>query len=256
MFRVLLLLLLPIVSFAQDKIRMGDMDFVYPILSVTDSLNLDSLKERYFDLAPYKGREVVFKGRYKGDRIVFRNAQNVKITFKGKIESTHPEDAIAFLGDVNGLSISGSLKVNNAVTFWATMKDVDITGIRSVGAHTGIRATQDRPHSNVFIHFNKFVDTKHEGIYIGPSYLAAAISRNVRIVHNTFIRTGWDSAQVGNCSGCFIEKNMFIKAAVADELYQNWTITVNPGSLVYLRKNLFLGCPNRVQCLDSRCFEW
>lgn len=227
-----------------------------PFLVLSQTINLDSIVDRYIDLEQYKGQSVTLKGSCRGDRLVFRGANNVSLDFQGKIESTHSEDAICFAGIAHKLVIKGDLLINQSITFWGQMDSVEITGVHSVGAHVGVRATQNFEHNRVNIHHNTFYRCDLEGVYIGPSYLSPVKSHHVNIHHNQFVSTGWDAAQVGNCLDCEISRNLFLGVATKQFTYQDWTITVNPGSRAYLRSNLFLFCRNRLQCLDSRCFEW
>ena len=221
-----------------------------------DKMPLDSIINRYIDLTHYKGRVIELSGTYEGDRLVFSNASNVVLQFDGEIQSTHEEDAICFNGPAHKVIIRGKLKINGAITFWNVADSVEITGVESRYAHTGIRATGDFPHGRVNIHHNRFIDIGYEGVYIGPSYKGQKVSSNVRIHHNTFIRTGWDAVQLGNCMSCYIEYNRIIRPATKKERWQDWGITVNPGSLVFLRKNRYLRIRQRLQCLDSRCFNF
>ena len=225
-------------------------------LSAQVTIDLDNLKQNYVDLSRYEGDTVIFKGHYQGDRLVFKNADNISLHFIGKISTTHAEDAVVFSGDVSGLVVSGNLRLDGAMTFWAKLYDVEISGMHFNRAHTGIRFTQQWPHEWVRIHDNTFNRIEHEGIYAGPHYGNPDKLRNIQIYNNRLVSTGWDAIQVGNCLDCTIERNKIIRAGTRKEYGQDWSITVNPGSRVYLRKNILINCPNRLQCLDSRCFEW
>lgn len=223
---------------------------------IPNKIDLDGITDRYIDLSYFPVDTVDVVGKHKGDRIVFSNAQNIALRFDAKIETEHTEDAIAFLGPVTNFTMMGKLKVNNSITFWDKLDGVEITGLFSRGAHTGIRFTQPFAHKSVYIHDNTISKTGYEGIYAGPSYENSFKLQQIRIARNRIVETGWDAIQVGNCLDCVIEGNFILKAATKDEKNQNWAITVNPGSRAHLRNNRMLGCKQRVQILDSRAFVW
>lgn len=224
-------------------------------ISQVDKIDLEHITNRYINLSNYADT-IRITGNYKGDRVVFSNAVNKALEFSAKIESTHAEDAIAFLGAVRHVAIFGRLRVNNAITFWDVLEDVEITGVHSRDAHTGIRATQDKPHKGIYIHDNTFSEVGFEGVYIGPSTLSHTKTTQVRIENNNFVRTGWDAIQVGNCLDCVIKGNLIISPARKAEKWQDWAITINPGSRAYLQSNTILFSKQRLQVLDSRCFEF
>jgi hypothetical protein len=222
--------------------------------AIPDVIDLSKITDRYIDLSLFPFDTVRVIGKYQGDRIVLKNAQNIVLDFDARIESTHTEDAIAFLGPVTNVSMIGKLIVNNSITFWDLLTNVEITGIVSRGAHTGIRATQPMPHSFVNIHHNLISKTGFEGIYIGPSYSTQNKLRQVRIHENKVVHTGWDNIQIGNCEDCFIEANLILDSATKNEYGQNYAITINPGSRAYLRGNTLINCKQKIQVLDSRAF--
>jgi hypothetical protein len=217
-------------------------------------IELDKITTRYIDLKEYQGKTAPITGRYKGDRLVFSNATGVTLDFDAQVESTHAEDAICFLGAVTDVTIKGKLILNNALTFWDVLNNVDISGIVSKDAHTGIRATQPKPSNNVRIHDCLISFCQYEGIYIGPSYATDSKLTNIKIEGNKIVNSGWDAIQVGNCAGAYLEGNTVINAATKNEYGQNYAITINPGSRAYLRGNTLINCKQKMQVLDSRAF--
>lgn len=223
---------------------------------IPDTIDLSEITNRYIDLSNYPVDTVKMIGKHKGDRIVLKNAQNVVLDCNATIKTEHTEDAIAFLGPVTNFTMTGRLRVNNSITFWDELNTVEITGLVSRGAHTGIRFTQALPHRAVWIHDNKISNTGFEGIYAGPSYENSNKLQQIRISDNNIFHTGWDAIQVGNCLDCVIEGNLIVGAATKEEKNQDWAITVNPGSRAHIRGNTMLGCKQKIQVLDSRGFIW
>lgn len=220
-------------------------------------IDLDDTPSAYIDLAKY-GPRVVITGRWAGPRLVLRNVQDKHIVFhNARIESTHAEDALCIDGPCRGCTFEGRgrWQMDGALTFWGVAFNVTIKGLRSKGAHTGIRATRNVAHGNVTIAHCYITDTSHEGVYIGPSKADEANALGKVIVeHCTFYNNGWDAIQVGNCLYARIGNNSIDRAGTKDAAGQDYGITINPGTVAFLHGNKITNTLKAVQVLDSRAF--
>jgi parallel beta-helix repeat protein len=217
-------------------------------------IQLEELEGNYLDLSKYPN-SITIGGTWKGDRLVLQNASGKTIHFiDAKVESEHEEDAIAIAGHVQNFSMQGSWKVNNAISFWGTLENVEIANLQSKGAHTGIRATRNGKHKGITIRNCIIENTTHEGIYIGISIDTEEDVQNVQIIGNELSNIGWDGIQIGNCLYCKIEGNKITNAGKAKKPWQDYAITINPGSQVYVSENSIASTTKEIQVLDSRVF--
>lgn len=223
-------------------------------------INLGTLQggQRYIDLSKH-GQKVVIGGKYKGDRLVLQKASNKHVIFdNATLEGTHPEDLIAIEGDVSGLKLEGkqtTLK-GGGITFWGLLRSVEVTGFAIDGTHTGLRATEDVPHTNVRVINLTVKNSTHEGIYIGSSKDRENKGNEVRITGCYLENIGWDGIQVGNSTNVYIFANTIKKAATAQKEWQDYAITLNYCRLVFVEQNTIQGTVSGkiIQDLTSRTF--
>jgi hypothetical protein len=209
---------------------------------------------RYINISTFESDTVFISGKYVGDRLVFSEVKDKVLVFSdGVLATTHPEDAIAFLGPVENTKIVGdcSFLIMGSLTFWDVMSNVHVTGIHSLGAFVGIRATQDKPHTNVLIEGNSFSYITLEAIYIGPSKEGQYKSTNIAVLDNTFHHIGWDAIQIGNCFGYIISGNVIDSAGVAKVWGQTFAITINASSFgrITRKGNIITNSPDVIQLI-------
>lgn len=219
------------------------------------TINLSKLKAPVINLE--KERTVSITGSWKGARLIIKGASNTRIKFDAVIESTHPEDAICFEGDVSNLELIGfdNRIIGGGVTFWGRLEEVSITSLNIFHPHTGIRATQPLPHSKVLIKSCYIVGASHEGIYIGPSFATTQPGTSVRITDNRIVASGWDGIQVGNTNGVQVYDNALLHTAAKKDYGQDYAITINPGCTAWVWGNVISDTRKKLQVLDSRCFD-
>lgn len=219
-------------------------------------IDLSKIEKAQIDLSEYS-KSLEITGKYKGERLVFKNADGHVLRFVNvEIQTSHPEDAIAFDGYVRNLVIIGERKalLSGALTFWGIVEGLEVSGLRFRNCHSGIRITSPQPHSNITIKDCHFLKISHEGLYIGPSTATNAKVSNVKILRCKFNMIGWDAIQVGNAVVAEIYNNEITQAGTAKVYGQDYGITVNPGSIAYINNNTITDTEKPVQILDSRAF--
>jgi hypothetical protein len=221
-------------------------------------VDINTLKEGYLDLSDYAAH-VRFFGKYKGGRIIIKGASKKTLFFDGCIfESTRREsdkDMIAFAGNVTDckLLFQDSSLIYGGLTFWGQLNNVLISGAKIYYSNTGIRISQDFSNKDVTIEKNLIVGAQREGIYFGPHYNQEEKSDGLSIKHNEIRFCGWDAIQV-NAENAIIYHNTIDNAAILKEKNQDYGITIQSGSLVYVYDNIFINTPKKLQALDSRYF--
>ncbi|MEL6837170.1 MAG: right-handed parallel beta-helix repeat-containing protein [Bacteroidota bacterium] len=220
-------------------------------------LDLSNLNHTYISLKAYQNDTVIIGGVHEGDRIVLRDAEQMVIQFRNcLIRSSHPEDALVFQGPVLNTTIDakGLILKQGGLTFWDQLTNVSVQAGTVDSTHTGIRATKDLPHSNITIEGWSISNATHEGIYLGVSKDTPQHLTGVFITQNKIRNCGWDGIQVGNSKFAVIFGNSLDFCGIAGEYGQDYGITINPGSLVYLYDNTIRNTLKPVQVLDSRAF--
>lgn len=218
------------------------------------TIKLESISSNYIDLAKYDSRKLVLTGRHEGDRIVLKNLKRKELCFRDAvIDSNHLEDALCVDGPAHDSVMYGTWHLNGALSFWDRLEDMQIVGLESNQAHTGIRATKDVAHRNVVVSNCKISDCRHEGIYFGPVKESKNKSEKVDFVSNQITNPGWDGIQNGNCRNTTIRDNIIINPGHLQNEWQGYGITLKSGSLAYLQNNIIEG-KLQIQILDSRAF--
>lgn len=226
-----------------------------PTKEVKYDIHLGAVKDPYIDLSKF-GDTIVLTGTYIGPRIVLRNAICKVLYFRDVVVmSTSPEEAIVIPHNSSDVELIGqNATLSQSITIWGVAKQVYISGFTIRGAHVGIRATENQPHENIHIFDNVFEDITLEGVYLGPSVASPTKGQHFYVYDNIFKEIGWDAIQLGNCAYGWVSDNIIINAGKFKKPWQDYAITINPGSLVFLWDNTIRGSVNRIQVLDSRCF--
>lgn len=218
------------------------------------TLNLSEVTSPYINLSTWPDGQILVLGRHEGPRIVLSGVSRKTLKCcDAEIVSQHDEDALAVDGLAESFSIIGGLKLNNALSFWGVMRGVTLSGISSVGAHTGIRSTVPRlEHRDVQIRDCTIRDCSHEGIYIGPSNEYSEKADTVLIENCMITNAGWDGIQGGNIEGLTIRANELVNCGRLGVAGQDYAITVNPGCrAVIVTGNKISSTHKLVQMLDS-----
>lgn len=225
----------------------------------TWSIDLSELPTtgRYLSLDTMRS-PVTIGGHWKGDRLVIRGASGKVVVFVPGcvVESTHPEDAVAFDGDVTGTEVRGlgAAFVGGGLTFWGKLDRVTISGLVIQDAHTGVRATKAVPHRQVTIKGVTVTDCSHEGFYIGASARSAIKGEQLIIEDCTCLRAGWDCAQAGNMRWVYIRRNTFDRAGLRKTGGQDYAITINHCAEVFIEGNAITNTPKALQDTGTRLF--
>lgn len=222
-------------------------------------INLNELRSNTIDLDGE--REIVLKGTWIGDRLIFKNGENVTISAEGIvfINSTHKEDAIILVNPLNVsmVFIPGTIFINQSITVWGHANGLIIHGVNIHRAHTGIRINQKERYSNIMIRACRIQQCKHEGIYIGyfeepeSDIFGELKGDSLSISDNEINGCGWDGLQIGNFLNFVVRDNKIWGCGLAKEKYQDYAVTINPGSRGHFWDNQIYG---PVQVLDSRVF--
>ena len=226
----------------------------------TEIIELEKLKSNYVTLGAVADT-VRIVGDWKGDRLVFKEHHGKRIIFDGcRIESTRIEEdrnAIAWAGGVQNCTIEskGAKLVYGGMVFWGAMVNSVITGFESQYANIAFHAAQPNYNENVRFCHNVVKYCMREAFYIGPHTAQENPSRQIVIEYNKIEGAGWDAIQINARRG-YVRHNEILGAGIAGERWQNYGITIQPGSEVFYHDNNIQGCDGRkVQILDSRAFE-
>lgn len=224
------------------------------------TIHLDNLSSRYINLGAIQAQEVKITGKYKGDRIVFSNAASKQLFWENAlIECTRLEedgDAILFDGIVSDCEIHahGLELVYGGITMNNRLVRTQIKGGLVHYANTGLRISQDFAHEQVLIMGLEVHGARREGIYFGPHFEQKAKSKNITIAYCKVKDCGWDGIQI-NADYGLVYGNIIDHCAKLRVAWQDYGLTIQPGSKVYAWENTFKGMPKPFQALQSTLFN-
>lgn len=225
---------------------------------MSNVIDLSNRTSNYIDLAGY-GDTVTITGKYRGDRIVIKNAVQKTIEFsEGYIITQHIEDALCFAGEVRDCRIIANnfTLEDGGITFWGLAENVDIIGFKIMFPHTGIRINSDLPHRNVSVQLNEIIGCSHEGIYLGVSERNEDTQcEGLKVIKNLIDTAGWDGIQTGNWVNSWIIENKIYRAGMKKAFGQRHGVCINPGSQVWDYENELIGCEFNLIVNDATLYK-
>lgn len=203
--------------------------------------------------------QVTVTGNYDGPRIQLKNAGGTTLTYKARIQSSHNEDAIVLadpeVRNFRMIGTPGNVIAGGGITAWGLLHNVSFIGLRIGFAHTGIRATQNHPHSLVRVYDCEIFSIHREAVYIGPHYLDDNNrGRGIYIHGNRFHHIGYDVIQPGNNDYVEVYDNVIEDACLLEEKYHDYYYTFNGGSVVFWWNNHHPDRQKEFQSLGGRLF--
>ncbi|MDB6095503.1 MAG: cell surface protein [Verrucomicrobia bacterium] len=145
-----------------------------------------------------------------------------------------------------GIRLAGTNRDGSALMIGGLSSDCEIDHLEiSHAGFAGMAIKTDGAvgtfMDRVRIHDNYVHDTGGEGLYIGETRTPGQIFRGLEIWNNVVARTGYESCQIANAIDAKVHHNVFYRAGLREDLWQDNNIQLSAATSVTFDHNLVIG---------------